>query len=66
MSTLVLNVDGLNESFYPLTITKSFLELKAGHFSIIEMNEKTTLVPYLEKQLLNDCQCVSRCNTTFE
>jgi len=43
MLILVLNDDNLTESFYPLTLTRELIDLKAGIFSIKEKWERIAL-----------------------
>ena len=40
MLILILNEDNLTKSFYPLTLTRGIIDLKAGIFSIKEKWER--------------------------
>ena len=54
MYKLVLNEEGITESFYPLTLTRSFVDLKAGIFSIRERWERMALQQNIEFEWLTN------------
>jgi UDP-N-acetylglucosamine diphosphorylase/glucosamine-1-phosphate N-acetyltransferase len=52
MFKLFLNEEGITESFYPLTLTRSFNDLKVGIFSIRERWERMALHQNIELECL--------------